>query len=203
MSTIALHPVLADRLVARNSRLTDAILVVTGAAAVGLLAQVSIPLWPVPITGQTLGVMLVGATLGARRGALALSSYLVLGVLGIPWFSTFSGGAASIMTPSFGYIIGFIPAALVIGYLSEKKWDRHPALSMAAFGIASIIPFIVGIPYMWAILHVAGTTLGLSATLHAGFTPFIIGGIVKWMIGAALLPVSWRFVEKFGKPNEK
>lgn len=203
MSTIALHPVLADRLVARDSRLIHAILIAAGATTVGLLAQVSIPLWPVPITGQTLGVMLVGAMLGARRGALSLTTYLALGVMGIPWFASFSGGPASIMTPSFGYIIGFIPTALVIGYLSEKKWDRSSALSMAAFGIASIIPFIVGIPYMWAILHFAGTTLGLSATLHAGFTPFIVGGIIKWLIGAALLPLAWRLVEKLVKPKEK
>ncbi|MDO5720660.1 MAG: biotin transporter BioY [Actinomycetaceae bacterium] len=203
MSTIALHPVLVDRLVTRSSRLKNAVLIATGAATVGLLAQVSIPLWPVPITGQTLGVMLVGAILGARRGALSLTTYLVLGVIGLPWFANFSGGPASIISPSFGYIIGFIPTAFVIGYLSEKQWDRRPALSMAAFGIASIIPFIVGIPYLWVVLHFAGTTLGFSATLHAGFTPFIIGGIIKWLIGAAVLPGAWTLIERFVKSNEK
>lgn len=199
MSTTAIHPVLATRFVRRESLTTNLALIVTGAALVGLLAQVTVPLWPVPMTGQTLGVMLVGATLGARRGASAMATYLLLGVAGLPWFAEMTGGLGAVLKPSFGYIIGFIPAAFVIGYLSERQWDRSPMLSIGAFGIASIIPFLFGIPYLWTILHFAGTTLGFVATMHAGFTPFIIGGIIKWLIGATLLPATWTIVHHIDK----
>ncbi|MDU0969588.1 MAG: biotin transporter BioY [Actinomycetaceae bacterium] len=153
----------------------------------------SIPLWPVPITGQTLAVMLVGAILGSRRGAAALTTYMVFGLAGLPWFAGFSGGPAMVMSPSFGYIIGFIPAAWLIGYLSERQWDRHALLSLAAFGLASIIPFLTGIPYMWVILHMGGKTLTLVQTLNAGFTPFIVGGVIKWVLGSLILLGFWRF----------
>lgn len=202
MSTIAIHPVLADRFIRHESLVTNLALIGAGAALVGLLAQVSVPLWPVPITGQTLGVMLVGATLGARRGASAMVTYLILGVAGVPWFAEMTGGLGAVLKPSFGYIIGFIPAAFVIGFLSQKKWDRSPVLSVGAFGIASIIPFVFGIPYLWTILYLAGTTLGFAATMHAGFTPFIVGGIVKWLIGAALLPAMWTIVHTIDKSHQ-
>lgn len=194
MTTVAVRPVLADRIVRRSSTATNIALVGAGALVVGLLAQVSIPLWPVPITGQTLGVMLVGATLGARRGALSMLTYMVLGLVGVPWFSNFTGGLAAVMKPSFGYIIGFIPAAFVIGYLSEKQWDRRPILAIAAFGIASLIPFLTGVPYMWGVLALAGNNIGLGGAIAAGFTPFIIGGIVKWLLGAFTLPLAWKGV---------
>lgn len=197
MSSAVLSPVLADRLVKRNTAVTDAALVLAGAAVVGLLAQVSVPLWPVPITGQTLGVLLVGAALGARRGAASLLSYMLLGLVGMPWFAQFTGGLAAAAKPSFGYIIGFIPAAYLIGYLSERRWDRSWWKAVAGFGVASLIPFVFGVPYLWAVLALAGKNIGFAGAMAAGFTPFIIGGIVKWLLGAMLLPGAWKALEIF------
>ena len=197
MSSAVLSPVLADRLVKRNTAVTDAALVLAGAAVVGLLAQVSVPLWPVPITGQTLGVLLVGAALGARRGAASLLSYMLLGLVGMPWFAQFTGGLAAAAKPSFGYIIGFIPAAYLIGYLSERRWDRSWWKAVAGFGLASLIPFVFGVPYLWAVLALAGKNIGFAGAMAAGFTPFIIGGIVKWLLGAMLLPGAWKALEIF------
>lgn len=197
MSSAVLSPVLADRLVKRNTAVTDAALVLAGAAVVGLLAQVSVPLWPVPITGQTLGVLLVGAALGARRGAASLLSYMLLGLVGMPWFAQFTGGLAAVAKPSFGYIIGFIPAAYLIGYLSERRWDRSWWKAVAGFGVASLIPFVFGVPYLWAVLALAGKNIGFAGAMAAGFTPFIIGGIVKWLLGAMLLPGAWKALEIF------
>lgn len=197
MSSAVLSPVLADRLVKRNTAVTDAALVLAGAAVVGLLAQVSVPLWPVPITGQTLGVLLVGAALGARRGAASLLSYMLLGLVGMPWFAQFTGGLAAVAKPSFGYIIGFIPAAYLIGYLSERRWDRSWWKAVAGFGLASLIPFVFGVPYLWAVLALAGKNIGFAGAMAAGFTPFIIGGIVKWLLGAMLLPGAWKALEIF------
>ncbi len=188
MTTAALapQPVLADRLISR-SLTTDVTLVATGAIVVGALAQVSIPMVPVSMTGQTLGVLLVGGSLGMRRGAMSMFTYLAAGVAGVPWFSEFTGGPAMLLKPSFGYIIGFVFTAALIGWLAERNWDRRPALSMAAFGMASLVPFAFGLPYLAMVL---GET-SVSTILTLGFTPFIIGGIIKWAIAAAIFPALW------------
>lgn len=193
MSTLAIRPVLIDKAI-RTSNVINIALVVAGALVVGLLAQVSIPLWPVPITGQTLGVLLVGATLGSRRGAASMVTYAALGLAGVPWFADFTGGITTLAKPSFGYIIGFPIAAWIIGRLAELDWDRRSLRALAAFGIASLIPFLTGMPYMWAILKTSGVTLTFAQTLNAGFTPFIIGGIIKWLLAACLIPSLWKLV---------
>lgn len=193
MSTAALTArpgVLADRLVTKSSVLTDVALVVTGAAVVGLLAQLTVPMWPVPITGQTLAVMLVGGALGMRRGAAALTSYMVLGLAGVPWFAEAGGGPAMLLAPSFGYIIGFIAAAATAGWFAERAWDRRPVLAMVGFCLATVMPFVVGVPYM-------ATVLGLSdpATIAAyGITPFIVPGLIKAGLAAAVFPLAWRLI---------
>ena len=120
------RPVLADAIV-RRGWLTDSLLVVGGAALVALLAQVQVPMWPVPVTGQTLAVVLVGAALGTWRGAASLALYLVAGVAGAPVFSGWSHGLGSDVITSFGFVIGFVPAAALIGWLSERRWDRRPS----------------------------------------------------------------------------
>lgn len=204
----AFRPTLADAildrfqatgsLAHRSTWAANAALVLTGAAIVGLLAQASIPLWPVPITGQTLGVLVVGAAFGARRGAAAMMTYAGLGLAGLPWFANLTGGLAAFAKPSFGYIIGFIPAAFLIGYLSERRWDRRPLLSVAAFGAATLVPFVFGVPYLWAVLNLGESSLTWGGAFAAGFTPFILGGIIKWAIGAVLLPTAWRFLERRG-----
>ena len=185
------RPVLADRFVT-SSRATDAALVLGGVAVVSVLAQVQVPLWPVPVTGQTLGVMLVGASLGARRGALSLLTYLVLGVAGLPIFAEFSGGPLSVLKPSFGFIIGFVLAAGLIGWLSERDWDKKWFRSAAAFFAASLVPFVVGLPYLAVVLGQLGFPADLQSVLAAGLYPFIVGGVAKWLIAAAALPVAWR-----------
>jgi biotin transport system substrate-specific component len=188
------RPVLADRFVTR-SLATNAALVLGGVAFTGVMAQVEIPLWPVPITGQTLAVMLVGATLGARRGALSLTLYMLFGLLGAPLFAGLAGGMGSLSLPSFGFIVGFIPAAAVVGWLSQRAWDRHVILSLGAFLLASLIPFAFGLPYLAWSLGRLGLPNGVGDVLAAGFTPFIVGGIVKWIIAAGALPLLWRGVK--------
>lgn len=186
--------VLADHLVTSRSAAANIALIGAGAATVALLAQVEIPMWPVPITGQTLGVMLVGATLGAWRGAAALLTYLVAGLAGLPVFAGLTGGIASVAKPSFGFIIGFVFAAALIGWLAQRNWDRRPLLSLVAFFGASLVPFVFGVPYMWVALEQLGTDMNFALAMQYGVTPFIIGGIVKWLLAAALLPLAWRLV---------
>lgn len=204
MSTLASSSprlVLADRVFPRSLAL-DAVLVVAGAALVTVLAQVSIPLQPVPITGQTLGVLLVGATLGAVRGASALALYLVLGLVGLPVYAPQDDGShlvgtAALAAPSFGYIIGFVLSAALVGWLSERKWDRKVLKALATFVGGSLVVFAVGLPWLSA-------TIGsdLPTTLEYGLWPFLIGGAIKAAIAAGLLPLAWWGADRLEKRRQ-
>ncbi|MCL2516852.1 MAG: biotin transporter BioY [Microbacteriaceae bacterium] len=199
IASAPLHrPVLADALV-RRGILADSLLVLGGAAFTALLAQVQVPLWPVPITGQTLAVVLVGATLGTWRGTASMVLYLLAGVLGAPIFSGASHGLGADVLPSFGFVIGFIPAAALVGWLSEHRWDRRPLLSVAGFGLASAVPFFFGLPWLAGALAHFGYPHGFDAVMAAGFTPFVIGGLVKWAIAATALPLAWKALSFFQK----
>lgn len=195
------RPVLADLIARPSSRArafaVDAGLVLAGAALVAVLAQVSIPLWPVPITGQTLGVIVVGAALGARRGAAALVTYMLIGLAGLPVFADFTGSLAAVAKPSFGFVIGFVFSAYVAGWFAERAWDRRPVLAFAGFAAASAVPFVFGIPYMAVVLNVAmGLDLSFVQILEAGLFPFIVGGLVKAAIAALAIPGAWALVRR-------
>ena len=179
--------------------LRNAALITAGVLLTALLARVEVPLKPVPVTGQTLAVLLVGATLGMRRGAATMTAYMLAGLAGLPVFAGGSAGPASVFTPSFGYIIGFIPAAALIGWLSERKWDRQPLLALAGFALATLIPFLVGIPYMGVVLQSTGVPVTFPLLMQLGFTPFLLGGAIKCAIAAAIQPLAWRLL---GRPSE-
>ena len=209
MSSIAAAPtasagtrrVLADVIARPSSRARafalDAGLVIAGATIVALLAQVEIPLWPVPITGQTLGVIVVGAALGAWRGAAALTTYMLVGLAGLPVFAGFTGTVAAIGKPSFGFVIGFIFSAFVAGWFAERAWDRRPALAFLGFAAASVVPFLFGIPYMAFILNVVmGLDYSFGELLAVGLLPFILGGLIKAALAAAIIPGAWALVRK-------
>lgn len=193
MSSITLtgrQPVLADRIVSR-SLTRDIVLVIAGAVFTALLAQVSIPLWPVPITGQTLAVLLVGASLGLGRGASSLALYAVLGLVGLPVYAPQDDGShltglAAVAAPSFGYIVGFVVAAGLVGWLSERTWDRKFLKALATFVGGSVVVFAFGLP--WLAVVTGATPV---QTYQWGLEPFIIGGIIKALIAAMLLPVAW------------
>jgi biotin transport system substrate-specific component len=175
--------VLADLLPGALAR--DALLVAGAAGFVGLLAQISIhlPFTPVPITGQTLGVLLAGAALGWRRAGAALLLYMVAGLAGVPWFADHSSGYAS---ASFGYVIGFLAAAILCGYLAERGADRSVLRSVPAMIAAEVVIYAFGLTWLAIDLH-----LGASATIAEGLTPFLAGDAIKAAIAAGLLPAAW------------
>ncbi|WP_151526299.1 biotin transporter BioY [Serinicoccus kebangsaanensis] len=184
-------PVLADRLVPRRGVLTDVGLVAGGVVVVSLLALVQFRIGPVPITGQTLGVILVGSALGMRRGAAALTTYLLAGLAGAPVFAG-GGGPAYVMQPSFGYIIGFVAAAAIAGWAAERAWDRHVGLAMVGFLLATAAPFVVGVPWLAAVLQTADP----ATVAAAGIIPFIVPGVIKAGIAAAVFPLVWALVRR-------
>jgi biotin transport system substrate-specific component len=183
--------VLAD--VIPGARVRDAVLVVSGALLTALFAQISIhvPGSPVPITGQTLAVGLVGATLGMRRGMASLGLYAVLGLF-LPFYADGESGWDVVWGASGGYIIGFVFAAGFIGWMAEHGADRNVFLAFLAFVGGQLLIFAFGL---------AGLKIAVgeswSWTIHNGFTIFIFGGLVKAAIGAVALPGAWRLVRRF------
>ncbi|UNK45634.1 biotin transporter BioY [Arthrobacter sulfonylureivorans] len=193
-ATLTARPrVLADAFVS-SSAITNTALVVGGTALTAVLAQVSIPIWPVPITGQTLAVLLVGSTLGPVRGALSMVLYWTAGVAGAPIFSEASSGLSTAMGPSGGYIVGFIAAAYLVGKLSQRSWDRKFVGAALAFLAGTIVTFAIGM--VWLAVSLGAS---LQQTLEWGLYPFIIGGIIKAGIAAAVIPTLWRIAPKLQK----
>lgn len=176
----------------RTDLVTEALLVATGAALVALAAQVRIPMEPVPITGQTFAVLLVGASYGALRGSATLSLYLVAGLLGAPVYTGQNSGWEYFTGATGGYILGFLLAAAVTGYLAEQRWDRRVSSAIAAMFIGSIAVYAIGLPWLAAVLD-----LDFETTLKEGLAPFVPGDLLKLFLAAALLPSAWRYVDRF------
>lgn len=182
--------VLADLIPGARTR--DAVLVVAGAALMAGLAQVAIdvPPSPVPITGQTLGVGLIGATLGLKRGFTSIVLYTLLGLF-LPIYSEGAHGWDVIYSARGGYLVGFIFATAAIGWLAERGADRTVRNAFAAFVLAQLLVFAFGL-----IGLKLATDQDWSWVVHNGFTVFIIGGLVKAVIGALVLPGAWHAVKK-------
>ncbi len=163
----------------------DLTLIAGGSLFIALMAQISFQIGPVPITGQTLAVLLIGALFGSRRGALTVLAYLGQGVMGLPVFAGGMAGPAVLMGPTAGYLVGFVFAAFVVGLLAERGWDRGMLSTAVAMVIGNLVIYAFGI--LWLI-----TLIGLSAAITAGLLPFIIGDIIKIGIATALLPLGWK-----------
>lgn len=165
----------------------DVLLVLSGSVLVALAAQVAVPLpfTPVPWTLQPLAVLLVGALLGARRGALALVAYLGEGLSGLPVFAGGAFGAAALAGPSGGYLVGFVPAAFVTGFLAERGWDRRFFLTWAAMFLGSCTLFAFGLAWL-------SRFVGWQGAVAAGLLPFVLGDLLKQVLAALLLPGLWK-----------
>ena len=180
--------VLADLL--PGTLVRDVLLVIGAAGFVGVLAQISIHLsfTPVPITGQTLGVLLAGTALGWKRGAVAMALYGLAGLVGVPWFA---GHASGYVGASFGYIVGFVLAAALCGILAERGADRSLVKSVPAMLAGEIVMYTVGVIWLAVSLHV-----GPAKAISLGLTPFLAGDAIKAAIAAALLPGAWKLADK-------
>ncbi|MHB1171488.1 MAG: biotin transporter BioY [Lacisediminihabitans sp.] len=184
------RPTLADRLFARGLAM-DVVLVAAGAALTAIAAQITVPLWPVPITAQTLAVLLVGSTLGALRGALSMILYAVLGIVGLPVFSDASHGFGVIQGPTGGYIIGFIFSAALTGWLAQRAWDHRILGAILSFLAGTVVTFAIGLPWLSFVLN-----LNLQQTLDAGLYPFLIGGLFKALLAAGFIRLTWFGINK-------
>jgi biotin transport system substrate-specific component len=181
-----------------SPRIRHVALIVAGALFIYLTALVVIPLpgTPVPITGQTFGVLVVGGALGLRRGSAATLLYVLLGVIGLPFFAEGKGGISIMWGATGGYLIGFVLAAAIVGRLAELGWDRHIGGSIGACALGSVAIYAVGLPWL---AMVAG--YDLATTIANGLTPFIIGDALKIIAAALVFPAAWWVVGR--RPDEE
>jgi biotin transport system substrate-specific component len=179
--------VLADLVPAVRAR--NVALVTAGVLFMALLAQVAVPVpgSPVPITGQTLGVVLTAAALGPVRGTLVQVFYILAGAVGLPFYSEATHGVEVVMGATGGYLVGFIPAAYLIGLAARRGRDRNFLTALPLFIAGQAVIFAVGVPWL-----AVTTGMNASQALDAGFYPFILGGIVKAAIAAAVLGTAWK-----------
>lgn len=166
----------------------DVTLVVGGAALTAVAAQVAIPLpfTPVPLTLQTLAVLLVGASLGTVRGLASILLYLAIGAAGAPIFSAGSSGVGG---ASFGYVVGFVLAAGLVGLLAERGATRGPLATAGIMVGGNVVVYAVGVPWLMAVAHV-----GLAKGLALGLVPFVIGDLIKVAVAAGAFPTAWRLL---------
>jgi biotin transport system substrate-specific component len=183
--------VLAD--VLPGARVRDAALVTGAALLTALLAQVSIPVAgsPVPITGQTLAVVLTAAALGPARGLAGQGLYLLLGAFGLPFYADASSGFQVLTGATGGYLIGFLPAAYLIGLAARQGQDRRITRALPLFALGQLVIFAVGVPWLAVVAN-----LDAAEAISEGFTPFIVGGIVKAVIAGIALPGAWWLVNQ-------
>jgi biotin transport system substrate-specific component len=206
MTAVAISPnaSLVDYLFpARESRtfnLLRALLLVGGFSIfIALCAQISItlPFTPVPITLQTLGVLLTGASLGSPRGGLAVLAYLAEGAAGLPVFAGGSNGFMRLLGPTAGYLWAFPIAAFVTGWLCQRRLDRSFKTSAMAMLPGSLIIYAIGVPWLAFVTH-----LSIAVAMSKGMVPFLIGDALKLIAAATLLPTTWKTL-KLEKPSEK
>jgi biotin transport system substrate-specific component len=200
LSTLA-HPVPR----ARGGLAADVALVFLGSLAVAGLAQLSVrlPFTPVPITGQTLGVLAVGAALGARRGAAALFVYLAEGAAGLPVFAEGRSGIAYLVSAdplhtTGGYLWGFVAAAFVVGLLVQRGWDRSVGSALGAMLLGEIVIFTCGVLWLSVALDVPiqAPGSGFNDALEFGLYPFVVGDVLKLLLGAALVAMRRRLTTR-------
>ena len=211
MSTIALT--IAPPRTRATARLTFQIgCAVVGSFLLAGLAQISVhlPFTPVPITGQTLGVLLIGAAYGPALGAATIALYLMWAIVGLPVFAPGADGAhetglevLAFAGTTGGYLWGFVLASALVGWLSRRGWDRSIRSSISAMLLGSIVIYAVGVPWLHrALPALTGEPVTWADTFELGLYPFLIGDTVKLLLAAGLLPLAWRVLRRLRPRDE-
>jgi len=180
-----------------SSRVRSALLIVAGALLIYLTARLAIrlPDNPVPITGQTFGVLLVAGALGFQRGIAATALYVLVGIIGVPFFAEGRGGIEVIWGATGGYLVGFVVAGAVVGRLAELGWDRNVVGAVGAMLIGSGVIYLLGVPWL-----AATTGRPLDQAIATGVVPFLFFDLVKLLAAAAVFPAAWWVVGR--RPGE-
>ncbi len=180
----------------RLALLFDVAVILAGSLIIALTAQIAFPLpfTPVPVTGQTFGVLIIASLLGSKRGTLAVVTYLLEGMAGLPFFAEASAGTLILAGTSGGYLIGFIFAAFIVGTLAEKGWDRYFGSTILMMVLGTVAIFLFGVVWL-------AQLVGISNVLFLGVLPFITGAVFKIILAALLLPSGWKLLHQIGFDN--
>jgi biotin transport system substrate-specific component len=180
-----------------SPRVRNILLVLTGALFIYLTARISfiVPPNPIPFTLQNFGVLVVGGALGLRRGMIAAGLYLALGVIGLPFFAEGKGGLAVMWGATGGYLVGFVLAAGLVGWLAELGWDRRLGGAIGATALGTALIYVVGVPWLAAVLD-----LSVRDAVSTGFTSFILVDTLKFLAAALVFPAAWWVVGR--RPSE-
>jgi len=181
-----------DAIFPKATLVRDVLLILSFSVVTALSAQIAFYIGPVPITGQTFAVLLAGALLGSRRGALSQLTYLGMGAMGAPIFAGWHGGIGVLMGPTGGYLIGFVAAAFVVGFLAERGWDRRFWSMALAMLIGNIVIYAFGLPWL-------ANFVPSGSVLAAGLYPFIPGDLTKLVLATVTLPSGWALVNRLGR----
>ena len=196
MSSTALVPSLVHPRSRAVALLADVVLVALGVAVIALSAQVSIPLpnTPVPLTGQTFGVLLVGASYGSIRGFATMAAYLVVGGLGYAVFAEDASGwdMLRLSSATGGYLVGMLVAATLVGFLADRGWTRKPLLALVAMVLGNVVIYAFGVAWL---MHAIDPNLTFAQGWAAGVRPFLPGDAIKILLAAGLLPAAWKVVD--------
>jgi len=178
--------------------LYDVALIVGGSLLIALCAQVRIvlPFSPVPITGQTFAVLMIGALFGTWRGSLSVFLYIIIGMVGLPVFAM-GVGFAALKGFTGGYLIGFVPAAYIVGILAERGWDRRMGSTLLAMAFGNMAIYAFGLLWLCCLMGVN------KSVLTMGLYPFIVGDLLKISLAAVLLPSGWKFLKYSGFVSKK
>ena len=181
----------AHRLHIKENMYLDVWLIIFGSLFVGASSQIVfyLPFTPVPVTGQTFAVLLIGVVLGSRRGGMSLALYVLEGILGLPVFAGGTGGMAVLFGPTAGYLIGFIPAAILVGYLSEKGFDRNWIPMFFALLLGLTVIYLFGVVRLLAFV-------GNEKVFLFGVAPFLVGDLLKTGMVMILIPSGWKLLNK-------
>lgn len=164
-----------------------AVLAIAGSALMAVSAKIQVPMWPVPMTMQTFAVLVIAMSFGMRLGGSALLLYLAEGAVGLPVFAS-GAGLAYFAGPTAGYLAGFLVAAVLVGWLAEKGWDRNVVQTLIAMALGTIVIFGLGVAWLSIFLGDA------DKAIASGLTPFLVGAAVKIALAAAVLPIAWRLL---------
>ena len=174
-----------------RSVLANTMLVLAGSILLAMSAQISVPMYPVPMTLQTLAVSMIGLAYGSRLGAATVLAYLAEGAMGLPVFSNGGAGLAYLMGPTSGFLFGFVGMAWLTGWLVERGFDRgFGKLFIAAF-VPALLLFVPGVGMLKLI-----TGMDWQAAAMAGMVPFLVGAVVKAVIAAMAIKGGWSFLDR-------
>ena len=181
----------AHRLRLEKNIIFDVVIIIIGSVFVALSSQLAfyLPFSPIPITGQTFAVLFIGAVLGSRRGGLSLALYVLEGLIGLPVFAGGTGGMAILFGPTAGYLVGFIPAAILVGYLLEKGFSRNRISMFFALLFGSIVIYLFGVFRLLSFVE-------YEKVFMLGIAPFLVGDVIKTVLATILIPSGWKLIKK-------